>query len=57
VHPILEAYLTKGGIFKTSIAKRWQKENAMKLKVVIDNDSAITEYHFYDAETDDLIKM
>ncbi len=57
VHPILEAYLTKGGIFKSSISKRWQKENAMKLKVVTDNDSAITEYHFYDAETDDLIKM
>jgi ribonuclease G len=57
VHPILEAYLTKGGFFKPSLIKKWMKENSLKVKVVIDNDSPLTEYHFYDAQTDDLIKL
>jgi ribonuclease G len=57
VHPILEAYLTKGTIFKPSIAKKWDKEHKIKIKVVGDNDSPLTEYNFYDAQTDDLIKL
>lgn len=57
VHPIVEAYLTKGTFFKPSIAKKWDKEHKVKLKVVADNDSPITEYNFYDAQTDDLIKL
>ena len=57
VHPILEAYLTKGSFFKPSIVKKWQKENGVKVKIIMDNESPLTEYHFYDAETDDLIKL
>lgn len=57
VHPILEAYLTKGTIFKPSIAKKWAKEHQIKIKVSGDNESPLTEYNFYDAQTDDLIKL
>lgn len=57
VHPILEAYLTKGSFFKPSIAKKWDKEHNIKVKVVGDANSPLTEYNFYDAQTDDLIKL
>ena len=57
VHPILEAYLTKGSFFKPSLIKKWQKEHHIKLAVTADNDAALTEFHFYDANTDDLIKL
>ncbi len=57
VHPILEAYLTKGSILKPSISKKWLKGTKVKMKIVADNNSPLTEYHFYDANTDDIIKL
>ncbi len=57
VHPIVEAYLTKGSFFKPSIVKKWAKALKVKVKVVADNASPLTEYNFYDAQTDDLIKL
>ena len=57
VHPILEAYLTKGSILKPSISRKWIKENKVKIKIVADNNAPLTEYHFYDALTDDVIKL
>jgi len=57
VNPILAAYLTKGTIFKPSIVKRWDKQYKVKVKVISDNNSPLTEYNFYDKQTDDLIKL
>jgi ribonuclease G len=57
VHPILEGYLTKGSFFKPSIMKKWSKALKVKVKVVANNDSPLTEYNFYDTATDDLIKL
>ncbi len=57
VNPIVEGYLTKGSFIKPSIAKKWEKQHKVKLKVVADNNSPLTEYNFYDAHTDDLIKL
>jgi ribonuclease G len=57
VNPILEGYLTKGSLLKPSIAKKWEKAHKVKLKVVADNNAPLTEYNFYDAQTDDLIKL
>ncbi len=57
VHPILEAYLNRGSFFKPSIVKKWQKEHHVKINVTADNDSPLTEYQFFDAHTDDLIKL
>jgi ribonuclease G len=57
VHPMLEAYLTKGSFFKKSILAKWQKELKTKIKIVTDNNAGLTVYHFYDTKTDDLIKL
>jgi ribonuclease G len=57
VHPILEGYLTKGSFLKPSIMKKWSKLYKVKVKVVADNGSPLTEYNFYDFATDDLIKL
>lgn len=57
IHPIMNAYLTKGNIFKKSILKKWNSQFKIKLKAVIDNNAPITQYLFYDAKTDDLIKL
>ncbi|MEZ5017844.1 MAG: Rne/Rng family ribonuclease [Flavipsychrobacter sp.] len=57
VHPVIEAYLTKGGFFKKSILAKWNAKHKLKLKVVIDNNTAITQYQFYDRKTEDIIKM
>jgi ribonuclease G len=57
VHPIVEAYLTKGSILHPSIAKKWSKAHKVKLKVIAENSAPLTEYHFYDTATDDLIKL
>lgn len=57
VHPIVEAYLTKGNLLKPSLAKKWEKAMQVKLKVIADTNSPLTEYNFYDAATDDLIKL
>ncbi len=57
VNPILEAYLTKGSFFKPSIVKKWDKQHKVKVKVIADNNSPLTEYNFYDKATDDLIKL
>ncbi|PQJ12064.1 ribonuclease E/G [Flavipsychrobacter stenotrophus] len=57
VHPIVEGYLTKGTLLKPSIVKKWAKAAKVKMKVVIDNASPLTEYNFYDAHTNDMIKL
>jgi ribonuclease G len=56
IHPILEAYLTKG-LFFNSIRAKWIKQYKVKLKLVSDNNAPLTQYHFYDTKTDDLIKL
>jgi ribonuclease G len=57
VHPIMEAYLTKGNIFKKSILSKWNSAYKLKLKLAVDNNAPITLYQFYDSKTDDLIKL
>ncbi len=57
IHPMLEAYLTKGSFFKKSILAKWQKQYKTRLKLVTDNNAGLTIYHFYDTKTDDIIKL
>jgi len=56
VHPILEAYLTKG-VFFNSVVWKWYRKYKLRLKIIADNNSPLTQYHFYDRKTDDLIKL
>ena len=52
VHPMVEAYLTKG-IF-TNIAKKWRKKYGVKLVVEASSSSEFLEYHYYDAEGEEI---
>jgi len=56
VHPILSAYLTRGNFFN-SIQWKWYWKYKVKVKIVADSNAPITEYHFYDSKTDDIIKL
>ncbi len=56
VHPIMEAYLTKGGYFK-SIRSKWNRKYKTKLKIELDNNAPITQYQFYDGKTEEVIKI
>lgn len=56
VHPMLGAYLTKGGFF-SSFKWKWYRKYKVMLKIVTDNNAPLTEYHFYDRKTDDIIKL
>ncbi len=56
VHPIMNAYLTKGQFFNSLIWK-WYWKYKVKVKIVVDNNAPITQYLFYDRKTDDLIKL
>lgn len=59
VHPILAAYLTKkaAGILGKSLVQKWNGLYKAKIKVTEDAASPLTEYQFYDRNTDDLIKL
>jgi ribonuclease G len=57
VNPILAAYFTKGNFFKPSVIKKWGKEHKVKISVVAEANYPITEYNFYDSQTDDVIKL
>lgn len=56
VHPIVEAYLTKGFLF-SSIRSKWSKKYKTKLVVTADNNAPITQYRFFDAKTNDEISL
>jgi ribonuclease G len=56
VHPIMAAYLSKG-LFFNSLVWKWYFKYKVKIKLVTDNNSPLTQYHFYDRKTDDLIKL
>jgi ribonuclease G len=56
VNPILGAYLTKGMLFNSIIAK-WKKKYGVKLKVVENTGSTLTQYQFFDTKTEEFIKL
>jgi len=37
--------------------RKWYKQYKVKVKIVVDSNSPLTQYHFYDLKTDDLIKL
>ncbi len=56
VHPIVGAYLTKGLLFNSIIAK-WKKKYGVKLKVVENTGATLTQYQFFDTKTEEFIKL
>lgn len=53
VHPILHAYLTKG-LFFSSIARKWRRKYNVKLDIKSNNQSHLTEFHFFDGNGDEI---
>jgi ribonuclease G len=51
VHPILYAYLTKGFI---SIRRKWSWRYKIKLDIVEDTTYHLTEFHFFDANGEEI---
>ena len=47
VHPFLESFLNKGGLFKSSIAEKWKKKYKLKFNVNKNNNYHMLEYHFF----------
>lgn len=56
VHPIMSAFITKGNFFN-SLQWKWYWKYKVKVKIVSDTNSGITDYHFYDRKTEELIKL
>jgi ribonuclease G len=52
VHPIVEAYLTKGWF--TNVAKRWGKKYKLKIQVEASSSSTFLEYHFFGKEGEEI---
>ncbi|MFN0031472.1 MAG: Rne/Rng family ribonuclease [Flavobacteriales bacterium] len=52
VHPIIEAYLTKG--WWNNILKAWCKKYKLKIELQSSSSSAMLEYHFYDHDGEEI---
>ncbi|GAC1569030.1 MAG: Rne/Rng family ribonuclease [Chitinophagaceae bacterium] len=53
VHPIMYAYLTKGGIFRSRLWKwRWKHKQRIKLKE--NTNYHLTEFHFFDKHEEEI---
>ncbi len=53
VHPIMYAYLTKGWLWSSKIAK-WRKKLNQKIKVEQDSNYHLTEYKFFDPRDEEI---
>ena len=53
VHPMVEAYLTKGWWFKTIISK-WNKQFSMKINLEANSSLQFLEYHMYDSNMEEI---
>lgn len=52
VHPIVYSHLTKGWF--NSISARWKRKYKTKLKIKSNNDYYLTEFHFIDANEEEI---
>lgn len=55
-HPMLIAYIKQGGFFK-SLQWKWFRKHKLWLELAADNSYALTEYHFFDKNIDEEIKL
>jgi ribonuclease G len=53
VHPMVEAFLTKGWFF-SSIIRKWRKQFPLKIKLEANSSLQFLEYHFYDTEMEEI---
>lgn len=55
VHPMLYAYLTKGFLFNSILAK-WRRKYKQRIKLKANSNYHLTQFHFFD-ENDEEIKL
>ena len=53
VHPIMYAYLTKGGWFRSRLWK-WRWKHKQRIKLRENSNYHLTEFHFYDNHEDEI---
>jgi ribonuclease G len=53
VHPIMYAYLTKGGIFRSRLWK-WRMKHKQRIKLKENTNYHLTEFHFYDNHEEEI---
>jgi ribonuclease G len=53
VHPILHSHLTKGWWFN-SIKAKWSKKFKTRIKVSLNNNYHLTEFHFFDQDEEEI---
>lgn len=56
-HPMLKAYLNEGTFFWQTTRWKWYRKYGSKLKLETDNSYHLTQYHFVDRQTDEIIKF
>ncbi len=55
-HPIVRAYLTKG-LFFSSLQWKWYRKFKQWITIKADQNYHLTEYHFFDKQTEEEIKL
>jgi ribonuclease G len=55
VHPYIEAFITKGNLFKKSLAKKWGTTYGIKLKVQMQASYGFMEYKFLNKEHEEIV--
>src|SRR4051812_48280811 len=53
VHPIMYAYLTKGGLFRSRLWK-WRMKHKQRIKLKENTNYHLTEFHFYDNHEEEI---
>jgi ribonuclease G len=54
VHPIMHAYLTKGGLFFRSQQWKWKWKYGKKVKIKENTNYHLTEFHFFDKHEEEI---
>lgn len=56
-HPMLKAYLNEGTFFWQTTRWKWYRKYGSKLTFETDNSYHLTQYHFVDRQTEEIIKF
>lgn len=54
VHPIMHAYLTKGGFFFRSQQWKWKWKYGKKIRIAENTNYHLTEFHFFDKHEEEI---
>ena len=54
IHPMVEAYITKGNLLKPSIFKKWKKKYGLEIKLSVSTSLGLLEYQVLGPDEEDL---